>query len=255
MYHTGLVSVSFRDLSPEEIIHAIKIAGLKWIEWGSDVHAPCTDKKRLQEIAMLQQAEDITCSSYGTYFVLGQDKPEALLPYIEAAKILGTSTLRLWCGETGSRAYTPLELAALYCECRQAAQLAEEHQVTLCMECHNDTLTDRKESALQLMKAVNSPSFRMYWQPNQHLTQEENIAYVQSLAPYIHHVHVFNWFHPFGGELERYSLAEGLDIWTQYLSCLTGDRTLLLEFVPDDRIESLYAEASALHRLVKRLEK
>ena len=55
MNHTGLVSISFRKLSPEEVISAAAAAGLKAIEWGSDVHAPRDQAERLQEIVQLQQ--------------------------------------------------------------------------------------------------------------------------------------------------------------------------------------------------------
>ena len=78
MYQTGLVSVSFRPLSPKEIIEATAAAGLKCIEWGSDVHAPCNDIERLQEIAKLQKESGISCSSYGTYFRIGTNAAEEL---------------------------------------------------------------------------------------------------------------------------------------------------------------------------------
>ena len=39
-YQCGLVSVSFRPNSPEEILIAMQKAGLTCIEWGSDVHCP-----------------------------------------------------------------------------------------------------------------------------------------------------------------------------------------------------------------------
>ena len=44
MYKCGLVSVSFRNNTVEEIVKAVKYAGLSCIEWGSDVHAKNTDK-------------------------------------------------------------------------------------------------------------------------------------------------------------------------------------------------------------------
>ena len=50
-YKLGLVSVSFRQHTPKEILEAVKAAGLSCIEWGSDVHAPHTDLGRLGEIA------------------------------------------------------------------------------------------------------------------------------------------------------------------------------------------------------------
>ena len=39
-YHLGVVSVSFRQHTPEEILEATRAAGLSYIEWGSDVYAP-----------------------------------------------------------------------------------------------------------------------------------------------------------------------------------------------------------------------
>lgn len=249
IYRLGLVSVSFRSSSPEAVLKAAKEAGLSCIEWGSDIHAPCTDEKRLREIASLQREEGLTCCSYGTYFRLGQDNPAELTEYINAARILGTDILRLWCGTKGSDKYPPEELEALYDDCRAAAKLAQESGVTLCMECHNDTLTDRKESALALMEAVNSPSFRMYYQPNQLRTTEENTAYARLMAPYTEHVHVFNWDCPNGGPLEKYPLADGVSQWTRFLEALPGERTLLLEFMPDDRLESLKTEADALRKI------
>ena len=54
-YNLGLVSVSFRDRAPEEILKEMARAGLTHIEWGNDVHAPATDAARLQELAYLQK--------------------------------------------------------------------------------------------------------------------------------------------------------------------------------------------------------
>ena len=54
MFDTGLVSVSFRGLTVAEVAAAAAAAGLKNIEWGSDVHAPCDDLQRLDEIAALR---------------------------------------------------------------------------------------------------------------------------------------------------------------------------------------------------------
>jgi len=259
MHELGLVSISFRNLTPRQVIAAVKEAGLSCIEWGSDVHAPCDDVQKLMDIASAMQESGITCCSYGTYFQLGRDPIDQLLPYIHAAKILGTDILRLWCGSKGSLDYTPEERDALYAECRAAAKIAETHGVTLCMECHNWYMTDRNEAALALVEAVDSPAFRLYWQPNQFCTIEENLAYTKLLAPYITHVHVFNWcgkdwvgkedFPPPGTMPEMYPLSDGINTWKQYLQNLPNN-TLLLEFMPDNRVESLPVEAAALKEIV-----
>lgn len=241
-HELGLVSVSFRSHTPEEILTAMQSAGLTCIEWGSDVHCP---PEKAVQIAALQKAYGITCCSYGTYFKLGTTPMEELQPYLDAARTLGTTVVRLWCGSKNSEDYREEEKEQLFSLCRQAAAMAEKSGVTLCMECHNNTYTNRKEAALELMEAVNSPAFRMYWQPNQYRSEEENVAYAKLLAHYTAHIHVFNW----QGK-GKYPLVEAMDIWRTYLSCFEGDRTLLLEFMPDGKLETLETEAAALREIV-----
>lgn len=243
MYSYGLVSVSFRGLSPREILSAMQECALSCIEWGSDVHVP---PEKAEEIAALQQEYGITCCSYGTYFRLGVTPMEELPAYIAAAKILGTNILRLWCGNKNSEDYTDEERTAFFSDCKAAAEIAGKNGVVLCMECHNKTYTNTKESAYELMQAVNSEHFRMYWQPNQFKTEAENIAYAKLLAPYTVHLHVFNW----KGK-EKYPLCEAIDIWKEYLSCFEGDRNLLLEFMPDGQITSLKKETAALKEITE----
>ena len=255
MTHLGLVSISFRKYTAEKIIEETKKAGLCCIEWGSDVHAPCQDHKTLYRIADMQRAAGLFCSSYGTYFRLGSDPVEELSSYINAARILGTNVLRLWCGNKGSAEYTAAELEELYAQCKAAARIAGELGVILCMECHNHTLTDDPRAALALMRTVDSPCFRMYWQPNQWRTPEENLNYAEMLREYIQHIHVFFWV----GE-ERFALNQGQKLWKEWLqrllaaekkSAVQEGRALLLEFMPDDRMESLAEEARTLKNIAE----
>lgn len=241
---TGLVSVSFRPLSYEPIIEECVKANLGCIEWGSDVHAPCDDTEKLKKIAAAQQKAGLVCSSYGTYFRLGTDDLSLLPVYIEAAKVLGTHILRLWCGSKSTDLYTEAEKDALFAQCRQAAAVAEKAHVIICLECHRNTFTETKEGALELMEAVASPAFRMYWQPNQGRSIEENLEYARLLSPYITHIHVFQW----KGSC-RFPLREGIEEWKSYLAAIGGEHTLLLEFMPDDSIASLSAEAAALFEI------
>ena len=244
-YKLGLVSVSFRQHTPKEILEAMKQAGLSCIEWGSDVHAPCHDRARLSELAELQRQTGITCSSYGTYFRLGETPMEELDFYVLAAKTLGTRILRLWCGTKSGADMSQEEKDALFAQCRRAAQIASECDVILCMECHKKTFTERAEDACELMRAVDSPHFRMYWQPFQWLEPRENLQIARNVKPFAEHIHVFNW----KGK-ERFPLADAVDVWRVYLKEFSTPRTLLLEFMPDDRIESLSTEVEALKRII-----
>ena len=104
-----------------------------------------------------------------------------LRQYIEAAKILGTNILRLWAGRKKAADCTKEERDFLFSECRKAAAIAEEHNVVLCLECHRRTYTETKEGALELMQEINSPNFRMYWQPDPDISLEHNLNYITSL--------------------------------------------------------------------------
>lgn len=244
-YLSGLVSVSFRKHTPREILAAMREAGLTHIEWGSDVHAPCRDTARLVEIAALQAQYEVVCSSYGTYFRLGETPLSELEAYIAAAKCLGTDILRLWCGTKSGADMTPQEKEALLDICRAAAEIAARNGVTLCMECHRGTLTEHAADAVWLMEAVASPHFKMYWQPFQWQTSTQNMENAKKIAPYATHLHVFNW----KGSL-KLPLAQAIDEWRAYLAAFSVPRTLLLEFMPNDTLEELAVEAEALKKII-----
>lgn len=245
MFGIGLVSVSFRPLSPAEIISLCKDSGLSYIEWGSDVHAPNDDPQRLKEIADLQAASNIRCASYGTYFKLGETPITELPHYISAAKILGTNVLRIWCGNRDYELLTDVERTEILNEAKAAARIAEESGVILCMECHNNTFTSCLEGALTLMEAVDSPAFRMFWQPNQYRSDEENLMYAEAISKYTVNLHVFEW-----KSQNRYPLESGIELWKKYLSFFKGNEILLLEFMPDDSPLSLLEEAKSLKKII-----
>jgi len=244
-YRLGLVSVSFRQHSPKEILEAAKAAGLSCIEWGSDVHAPCDDTARLMEIAELQKERGIVCSSYGTYFCLTETPIEELESYIQAAKILGTNVLRLWCGRKSGKDMADAEKNDLFEVCKRAAEIAKAADVTLCMECHKKTFTENPDDAVRLMEAIHSPHFRTYWQPFQWQEPRENVINATKIANFAEHIHVFNW----KGE-RKLPLADAVGEWREYIKAFSVPRTLLLEFMPEGTLEELTCEADALRSII-----
>lgn len=244
-YNLGLVSVSFRDQSPRTVIEAARAAGLSFIEWGSDIHAPCADIERLSEIAELQGEYGIACSSYGTYFRLTETPLEELEGYINAARLLGTRYLRLWCGRKKRADMTKDEIEGLLKASKKAARIAEREGVVLCLECHKKTFTENPDDAVSLMNEVASPNFRMYWQPFQWQSAAENIENAKKIAPYAEHIHVFNW-----KDEKKLPLCDAVAEWQSYLGAFSTPRTLLLEFMPNGRIDELAAEADALREII-----
>ena len=97
MFDTGLVSVSFRPLTPQQVAAAAVDAGLSYIEWGSDVHAPYDDPQKLAEIAAIRLGgkdkaqgkvgHRLPCAVpvIGTEIGDGADLPSALLQQLPSA--------------------------------------------------------------------------------------------------------------------------------------------------------------------------
>ena len=98
------------------------------------------------------------------------------------------------------------------------------------------------------MENVNSENFRMYYQPNQFKSEEENLIYAERIEPFTENIHVFNWM---GNE--KYPLAEGRGVWEKYFSFFKGGK-LLLEFMPDGKKESLKTEAKSLFDIMEELK-
>ena len=71
------------------------------------------------------------------------------------------------------------------------------------------------------------------------------MAYAKAVAPYTVNIHVFHWT-----ASARLPLADGLPQWKRYLQAFDKTQTLLLEFMPDDRIDTLPRETETLRKLI-----
>lgn len=248
MWISGLVSVSFRGESPETIIQAAKAAGLRAIEWGGDVHVPPDDVENAARVGRLTREAGLAVAAYGSYFRLGTNGDFAAV--LAAAKALGAPTVRIWAGTADSDQVSPAERAALVSEARAVAKQAARENITVTLECHGGTLTDNWHSALEFVRTVDHPHFKMYWQPNQFRDHAYNCEAAEQLAADTVNLHVFHW-----DDKGCYPLAQGADDWRNYLAvfrrCWGGeDHALLLEFMHDGCLESLPETAATLNRWI-----
>ncbi|MGM9637356.1 MAG: sugar phosphate isomerase/epimerase family protein [Eubacteriales bacterium] len=249
-FTSGLVSVSFRSLSPEEIIRAAARAGLSNIEWGGDVHLPPGDMELAHRIFGLTQAAGLQVSSYGSYFRIGVTPVEQFASVLATASALSAPIVRIWAYDRFLPECSGETWDDLVRQGAEIAQMAEDAGIRVCLECHNHTLTEDYHSALKFMEAVNHPALQMYWQPNEKRDFDYNMRAVKALASYTEGIHVFHW-----DEHKHYPLAEGIEEWRAYLSVFQEKSSkkqlpLLLEFMPDNQIESLPAEADTLRYLI-----
>ena len=246
---TGVASVTFRNLAPQEIIELAKRAELDGIEWGGDVHVPCGAYGAAETVAHMTQEAGLSVLSYGGYFRLGLQRAEELEMYLKTAKALGAPIMRIWCGIRSSFMYGKEEAALLLAQAKQAAALAETYGIVLGLECHDSTITDDYAFARSFLESVDSPFFKTYWQPNRFRDFSYNLEALKALASYVVTVHTQRW----EGDV-RLSLHGYMDEWRTYCGVLeqTGAaHRFILEFLPEESILCLKSEAEALHALLK----
>lgn len=250
MIKTGLVSITFRPLSPGEIIALARETGLAGIEWGGDVHVPHGDLARAREVAARTADSGLAVAAYGSYYRAGGRNDFPFAAVLETALALGAPTIRVWAGEKGIasadadepyRARVGADLAGI-------AGDAGDAGLTVSCEFHSGTLTDTNESTRRLLAENGAPALRAYWQPPVGAAVDYCLAGLDLVLPRLTNVHVFHW-----QDKEKRPLAEGTDRWRRYLARLAaggGDHYALLEFVRDDDPENLRRDARTLAGLV-----
>lgn len=231
---TGLVSVTFRQLSPAEIVSLVVGAGLESIEWGGDVHVPLGDLKTARAVADRCADNGIAIEAYGSYYRADGD----FGPVLDTALALGAPRIRVWAGKNGSA--TEPDRTAVVEDLRRIAALANAEGVAIAVEYHANTLTDTLDSALALYNAV--PALKPYWQPPIGSTDDDARTAVPALDPVA--VHVFSW----ADDGTRLPLAARESLWRPVFAALPADRHALLEFVRDDALSAFVEDAATLRR-------
>ena len=93
---SGLVSVSFRELSAIEIIRITKDTGLCAIEWGGDVHVPAGDLETAERVKTATYESCLSIPEYGSYYRIGRSEAAMGDAVARSAQALGTKVIRLW---------------------------------------------------------------------------------------------------------------------------------------------------------------
>jgi 3-dehydroshikimate dehydratase len=245
----GLVSITFRQLDPPEIIDLVRKAKLKVIEWGGDVHVPHGDIKQAQSVAQWTVDAGLSVAAYGSYYRLATADQPDFERVAETAVALSAPTIRVWAGHQGSAEADEDYRQEVYGEARQIAEIAQQYNLSVSFEFHDGTLTDTTQSAIQLMQAVQHDHLALYWQPPHRISQSERVASLDSVMPYLTHVHVFQWHQNHPNPRIRYPLVDGQAEWQIYLDHVRhaeGDHAAMLEFVRDDDPDQFLEDAKTL---------
>lgn len=243
MLHTGLVSVTFRQLKAEEIIKLVVEAGLEGIEWGGDIHVPHGEIKRAVEVGKKTEDAGLLTAAYGSYYVAGYRETGAVEfeKVLESAVAIKAPTIRVWAGDKGSGdANIPWRNIVVE-DSRRIASLAEAVGITISFEYHRDTLTDTTESAYAFFKELNHKNVRSYWQKRSNEDKAKGLEGLNTVTPWLSNIHVNG-------------LEESFREWqsyTDYVKKLNGDRFIMLEFVKNNCPECFLKNAGLLKQLTK----
>jgi sugar phosphate isomerase/epimerase len=248
MIHPGLVSITFRKLSPREIVDLVVQAGLSGIEWGGDVHVPHGDLRQARRVRHMTREAGLEVASYGSYYRAGVDGMGPFEPVVDTALELDAPVIRVWAGNRASADADAAYRARVVHESRRVADLAGRAGVAVAYEFHPRTLTDTSESARALLQDVAHDNVGSYWQPPLGASMPVNLAGLEALLPWLRHLHVFAWHGVTG---ERLPLADGGRAWMQYLRKAASTRRdlyAMIEFVRDDAPEAFLQDAATLRR-------
>lgn len=253
---TGLVSITFRQLRPKEVIRLVAQAGQQGIEWGGDVHVPHGDLRTAEQVGKATREAGLETACYGSYHRLGSDDPKnpTFAGVLETALALGTPSIRVWAGTHGSAKTSESEFARVVEEARSAGEQCADHGVRLVYEYHANTLTDTISSATRLLEETRHPGIATLWQPPNTPDRDHCLKSLQAALPFLHNIHVFHWSFDTVGINHRHPLTTGEASWTEYLkgiSEIKGERYILHEFVQNDDPEQYLRDAATLRSWVE----
>ena len=249
MLKVGLCSVTFRQLSSEEVIHVTKQAGLQGIEWGGDIHVPPGDIDYASEVAKRTEQAGLEVTSYGSYYRMGHENDgDSFHEVLKTAAALKAPFIRVWAGKYGSDEADADYRRQVVKDARRIADMAENENTSIHLEYHGGTLTDTEVSTERLLKDINHSNVYTYWQPAVGISVEERLSSIDRLKPWLSYVHVFHW-----RKTDRLPFSEGMSDWVKYVNRLKDEeveRYLLMEFVKDDDVDQFYKDAEVLKSLI-----
>jgi 3-dehydroshikimate dehydratase len=238
----GLISVTFRERTIEQIAELAAGCGLLGIDWGADVHVRPGDDAAADRAVAASDAHGLTVTGYGSYHRAGADPIASFAPVVATAVRLGAPLIRIWAGAKGSASADAAYRASVTDGIAGAVELAKAEGIQVALEFHGETLTDTPAGAVALCDATGA---RSHWQPPVGLADDDALAGLDAVAGHLAQVHVFSW----GARAERQPLGARRALWSTALArvaVLPGDHAALLEFVAADDPANLRADAATL---------
>ncbi len=181
-----------------ELLPALGAAGFNALEiW--QYHASSLDARGISHLAADLRAQSLQAVGLGAYPFLHLEGPEGdeattrLGRLVAYAASLGATTFKIFAGRVPSTQADHAIWARSVLQLRGLAQQLAERHMTLTLETHGNTLCDTKESTLRLLADVGElDTIGICFQPYTDQDTDAAIAFYETLAPHVRHVHLQN---------------------------------------------------------------
>jgi sugar phosphate isomerase/epimerase len=261
---TGLCSIAFRELPFRDVLSLAREAGFDGVEpWGKPDHLPLTlGDNEVRQARKAAEDLGLAISHFGCYVRIGDDlerevvsqqqKEADMARAVEMTKLLGTDICRIWAGNKDSELMNDADWEKIVRDGKTFCALAEDAGVTLAIEMHSRSVTNKATAAVELIERVGSPALKLNYQILN--SSEDPYERARIAGPHVVMVHAQN--EPKNGRGQG-SVCGGVVDFQKVWDILHGefgfDGYMEVEFVagktPQEKRAALLADAKCLNEI------
>ncbi|HLA40568.1 MAG TPA: sugar phosphate isomerase/epimerase family protein, partial [Candidatus Glassbacteria bacterium] len=193
----ALCTIAFQDRPLDEVLKLAAEVGFDGVEpWGKPDHLPLTrTDDEVKAVADRIAELGLKTSHYGSYVRLGDsqapaEKDRDMQRAVDITRLLGANICRMWAGLKDSELLGEDDWKLMVDDGQRFCARAEAAGVTLAIEMHGNSVTNKAAAALDLIDRVGSPALRLNYQILNN--SEDPYERARIAGPYVVMVHAQN---------------------------------------------------------------
>ena len=252
----GLCTIAFSELPLEEVLDIAAESRFDGVEiWGKAPHIPDKyDPEYVRAILRMAKERELEIISFGSYVdPLMEDYEKHWDVAFRITQDLETKTMRVWSRGGSSKNTTSEQKAAIISVLRKMSREAEQRGIILATEMHGNNFTDTADTILELIRAVDHPNLKTYYQPIFAPDSDDPCEAAHMIGQYVVNVHAQNAKFTGDGKTAACGIADGMVDYTKVVEILKSkgfDGCLEVEFVQGkNKVASLKRDRDFLAEL------
>jgi len=206
-----LCTIAYRDRLLDHVLDVAADLGFDGVEiWGREPHiSEQFDENRVKAVQRMIRQQGLMVPVLSSYLRFGCTKTRAegtveLEDTLHTAHCLGTEIVRVWASDVPSAQATEAVWEATIRQCQQACDQASKLGITLAVEMDRRTLADSGAAARRLAESVKRDNLRLNYHVGPDMAVQTPLEQLQSVMPYVVHMHAQNYARLTGGDEVRY---------------------------------------------------